>query len=335
MNYGYNSACLAHETGSRHPESPDRLRAIKEGLKRKHGVNYITPETADKSSLKAVHDDKYIEELEEFCADGGGKWDPDTTAVEETWDAILASVGMAQWATREALKGKTGRETAFSLGRPPGHHAVEDDAMGFCFANNIALAAQTALNEGASRVSIVDFDVHHGNGTQDIFYDRDDVFFTSVHEENIYPGSGEISKTGKEGGEGATLNIPLPAGSGDVAYRTVFNEVLEPALKQYDPDVLLVSSGFDAHKHDPISRMTLTTEGYGMLAKQLQGIAEDLDIGLALVLEGGYALEVLAESIRKVHEVFDGYDPVIPDGNPSEKLISRIDRIKETHPIIE
>ena len=331
MRFGYTDVCLAHETGARHPETSDRLLAIKEGLKRHHGVEYVEPPFATAEAIKSVHDGEYVDEVEAFCADGGGEWDPDTVAVEESWDAIRASAGLAVWAAERALAGDDGRQTPFALGRPPGHHATDDDAMGFCFANNVAVAAQQAIEGGADRVAIFDWDVHHGNGTQDIFYERDDVFFVSVHEKGIYPGTGAPNQTGRGAGAGTTLNVPLPAAGGDPEYLAVCDRLLEPALERFDPDLLLVSAGFDAHEHDPISRMRVTTEGYGALTDRVRSIAETVDAGLGFVLEGGYALDVLAESIAMVHETFDGRESVVEDDEPDEEVVSLLKSTKRSH----
>jgi acetoin utilization deacetylase AcuC-like enzyme len=310
MNFGYRETCLDHDTGPRHPESPDRLRAIKRALTDRHGVTYVAPDSATRERVVAVHDDDYVDELESFCADGGGDWDADTVAVPETWDAAHASAGLAEWAAERALAGDGGRDTPFSLGRPPGHHAIEDDAMGFCFFNNAAVAAQTALDEhGADRVAIFDWDVHHGNGTQDIFYDRDDVFYTSIHEDGLYPGTGHIEETGTGDGAGTTLNVPFPPGTTHTAYLSALDDLIGPAVESFDPDLFLISAGFDAHEHDPISRMRVSTEGYGLLTERVRDIADNTDAALGFVLEGGYGLDTLSESVRMVHEVFDGYTP--------------------------
>jgi acetoin utilization deacetylase AcuC-like enzyme len=363
MKFGYREECLAHDTGGRHPESPDRLRAVREGLSSHHGVTYVDAEPASRTAIEAVHDPEYVAEVEQFCAAGGGRWDADTVGVEETWAASLASAGLACWAAGAALDGASGRETPFSLGRPPGHHAVSDDAMGFCFFNNAAVAAQAALdgdattggtdrangdadpldanagsdgNEAASesgveRVAIYDWDVHHGNGTQDIFYDRGDVLYCSVHEDGLYPGTGEIEQTGSGEGAGRTVNAPLPAGCGDSEYLAVFDECFAPAIEDFDPDLLLVSSGFDAHEHDPISRMRVSTEGYGVLAAQARDLTAELDAGLGFVLEGGYGLDTLAESVATVQEVFDGYEPVAPEEEANERGRSVIGAVREAH----
>ncbi len=314
MKFGYSDTCLEHETGSRHPESPDRLRAIRRGLTDGHGVEYIDAAASDPEQIYAVHDDEYVESLETFCAAGGGNWDADTVVSEGTWDAALASSGLAEWAADAALSGDDGRQTPFSIGRPPGHHAVEDDAMGFCFFNNAAVGAQSVIDNGdADRVAIFDWDVHHGNGTQDIFYEQEDVFYASIHEDGLYPGTGDIEETGAGPGAGTTLNIPFAPGTTTSAYLAALSEVIGPAIEAFDPDLFLISAGFDPHEHDPISRMRVSTEGFGCLTAAVREIADDADAALGFVLEGGYGLDTLSDSIRKVHEVFDGYEPVEPD----------------------
>ncbi|ELY47689.1 histone deacetylase family protein [Natronorubrum sulfidifaciens] len=334
MQFGYSEICLAHDPGSRHPETPDRLRAIRERLKRKHGVEYVEADPCDIETMATVHERAYLESVEQFCADGGGNWDPDTTAVEETWDAVRHSAGLACWAVDAALEGDSGRETPFSIGRPPGHHAVYDDAMGFCFVNNVAVAAQHALDadeHDVDRVAIVDWDVHHGNGTQDIFYDRDDVFFVSIHEQGLYPGTGAIDETGEGAGDGTTMNVPMPAGTDDQDYLSAVEGPVVSALSAFDPDCLLISAGFDAHRHDPISRIRLSTEAYALMTDRLRTLADDVDAALAFVLEGGYGLDVLADSVAIVHETFDGREPIEPDSGCSEKAESTLEDVADEH----
>lgn len=303
MQFGYSETCLDHDTGPRHPETADRLRAIRRGLAKRHGVEYVDASPAEKSTVAAVHDDGYVDEFHEFCRDGGGNWDPDD-----------------------------GRNTPFSLGRPPGHHAVEDDAMGFCFFNNAAVAAQAVIDDGlAERVAIFDWDVHHGNGTQDIFYDRGDVFYTSIHEDGLYPGTGEVDETGEGDGEGSTLNVPLHAGAGDADYVYSFDEAIAPAVERFDPDLFIVSAGFDAHRHDPISRMRVSTEGYAMLTECVQELCEETDAAIAFVLEGGYGLDTLSEGVATVHETFDGRIAMDPEEDPDEKNVELVDDVRAAH----
>ena len=318
MNFGYREVCLDHDTGPRHPESPDRLRAIRRALKEHHSVEYVAAADVDTDLVRAVHDTDYVAEFREFCDDGGGNWDADTVAVEETWDAAVASAGLAVWAAEAALAGKSGRDTPFSLGRPPGHHAVGDDAMGFCFINNAAVAAQAALEADAERVAIFDWDVHHGNGTQDIFYDRSDVFYTSIHEDGLYPGTGDIAETGEGDADGTNLNVKYKPGADTADYLAAIDECIAPAIREYDPDLLLISAGFDAHEHDPISRMRVSTEGYGAMTDRMRSLTDTCDAALGFVLEGGYGLDTLADSITTVHEVFDGYQPMEPDDDVSD-----------------
>jgi acetoin utilization deacetylase AcuC-like enzyme len=336
MQFGYSETCLAHDTGERHPETADRLRAIKRALAKRHGVEYVEADAATDESVASVHEDDYVAEIREFCEDGGGNWDPDTVASGDTWDAALTSAGLAQWAAEAAVSGADGRDTPFSIGRPPGHHAVADDAMGFCFINNAAVAAQTLLDDpkaDVDRAVIFDWDVHHGNGTQDIFYEQGDVLYASIHEEGLYPGTGEVDETGLGDGEGSTLNVPLAAGAGDADYLLVVEELLRPVVERYDPDLFIVSAGFDAHRHDPISRMRVSTEGYALLTDRVRSLADDVDAGLAFVLEGGYGLDTLSEGVAIVHETFDGREAMEPDDDPEAQTERLVEDVREAHDI--
>ena len=334
MRFGHSDTCLAHDTGDRHPETADRIRAIRRALAKRHGVSYIEADPVAESTVTAVHDPDYVAEVSDFCADGGGNWDPDTVASADTWDAALASAGLAEWTAREAAAGADGRDTPFAIGRPPGHHAVADDAMGFCFINNAAVAAQSLLDDpdaDVERAVVFDWDVHHGNGTQDIFYGDSDVFYASTHEAGLYPGTGDAEETGTGDGAGTTLNMPLPAGAGDPEFLLVVEELLRPAIERYDPDLFLVSAGFDAHRHDPISRMRVSTEGYALLTDRVRSLAADVDAGLGFVLEGGYGLDTLSEGVAIVHETFDGRPPIEPDDDPDEGTRELVSELRSIH----
>lgn len=332
MKFGHSDVCLDHDPGPRHPESPDRLRALRRRLTREHAATFTDAEDARRATVEAIHDPDYIDELEQFCADGGGEWDPDTTATEATWDAAWRSAGLAVWAAKRALAGDDGRETPFAIGRPPGHHAEPDDAMGFCFLNNVAIAASYARNsERADRVAIFDWDVHHGNGTQTAFAERGNVFYASIHEEGLYPGTGALDERGSGPGEGATMNVPLPSGAGDPAYDLAMREAIGPALTRFDPDLLLVSAGFDPHRHDPISRIRLSTDGFGRLTDCVRTVADEADAALGFVLEGGYGLDTLSEGVAMVNDVFDGYEPVALSEEPEAAIHERIAAVREAH----
>ena len=334
MRFGHSEACLAHDTGDRHPETADRIRAIRRALAKRHGVSYVEADPVTESTVAAVHTPDYVEEIRSFCADGGGNWDPDTVASTDTWDAARASAGLAECAAREAATGADGRDTPFAVGRPPGHHAVADDAMGFCFVNNAAVAVQSVLDDPAidvDRAVIFDWDVHHGNGTQDIFYDDDDVFYASIHEEGLYPGTGAAEETGAGAGEGTTLNVPLLAGAGDPEFLLVVEALVRPAIERFDPDLFVVSAGFDAHRHDPISRMRVSTEGYALLTDRVRSLVTDVGAGLAFVLEGGYGLDTLSEGVAMVHETFDGRPPIEPDDDADEDTRAMVAELRDVH----
>lgn len=331
MNIGYRERCLDHDTGSRHPERAERLTTIREALTECHDVAYVGPGSVEVVQLFAVHDRDYVRSVRRFSERGGGNWesDVDTVGSPGTWDAALASAGITTWAAEEALDGASGAQTPFAIGRPPGHHAVEDDAMGFCFFNNVAVAAQSVLNNGsADRVAIIDWDVHHGNGTQDIFYDQGDVFYVSFHQEGIYPGSGDITDTGAGPGEGRTMNIPFPAGTTSSAYLHAIKTLVEPVLTDYGPDVILVSAGFDAHENDRISQIRISTEGFARLAARVRELGETTDAGIAFTLEGGYDLDTLGGCVRKVNEVFGGYEPAASHSAINEEALDVIEAVR-------
>ncbi len=325
--------CLDHDPTS-HPESPARLRAVLDALDGRGLATHTAP-PASRSTLTAVHDPDYLDELRALCEAGGGRWDADTHAVPETDEVARVSAGLAVRAVTSADGPR------FALGRPPGHHATRDDAMGFCFFNNVAVAVERALagdgdgDTGAAsddgtppdRVAVVDWDVHHGNGTQAHFYDRGDVLYVSVHARGLFPGSGAAEETGIGAGEGATLNLPVPGTAGDEEALAVYDRVADPVLRRFDPDLLVASAGFDAHRRDPLSRARVTTEGFGSLAALVGRTARAVDAaGPAVVLEGGYDPDALAASVLATHEALvDGADPVAVPGTVPETVASLVD----------
>ncbi|MFL5732429.1 MAG: histone deacetylase [Chloroflexia bacterium] len=294
----YHPGCLEHDAGYGHPEAPARLRGILAAL-RQRGISeedLIRPEPVDLDLLAEVHDRRYIAGVEQVARGGGAYWDADTFISPRSYEAALVAAGGAVGAVDAVMAGARG---AFALPRPPGHHALQASAMGFCLFNNVAVAAQHAIrNHGLERVLIVDWDVHHGNGTQDLFYSRPDVLFFSTHQYPFYPGTGAISEMGEGEGRGYIVNVPLPAGVGDAGYREVFDQVLAPLARRYRPQLMLISAGYDAHISDPLANMALTVAGFSELALMVRELADELCEGrVAAVLEGGYNVEALAMSV--------------------------------------
>lgn len=294
--------CLKHNTGAGHPERPERLTAVVDRLKQQGllaGLVAIRPATASAEWLTTIHSPDYVERVKESCRAGAGHVDSaDTPVSVDSYDAACTAVGSVLSAVDAVLAGKI--QNAFCAVRPPGHHALKRRAMGFCLFNNVAIAARYLQKQHKlGRVLIVDWDVHHGNGTQAAFYDDPTVFYFSTHQAPFYPGTGSAEERGEGRGERFTLNVPLPAGSGDPEYKKVFEETLKPAADAFQPDFVLISAGFDAAQGDPLGRMEITPEGYAALTRIVRGIAERHCQGrLVSVLEGGYNLGALAASVE-------------------------------------
>jgi acetoin utilization deacetylase AcuC-like enzyme len=283
-----------HTTPEWHPERPGRLRASLAGISEAglgDAVEFREPRLATVAELERVHTASYVSQLERFCERGGGDLDPDTFAAPGSWSTALRAAGAVLDAV-DALEAGT-CDVAFAAGRPPGHHAVPDRAMGFCLVNNVAVGA-AALAARGQRVAIVDWDVHHGNGTQDIFYDDPDVLYVSTHEYPLYPGSGRADETGGAGAPMSNLNLPFPAGTRGDVYRRAFDEVIAPVIQRFAPDWLFISAGFDAHRNDPLAGLELTAADYADLAVRLQQLVPARRT--VVVLEGGYDFEALSRS---------------------------------------
>lgn len=313
----YDPVFLNHNAGPGHPERPERLEAIASGLvPLPAGARMRAPKRpATVDELARVHDRGYIEAILALRGKSA-RLDEDTAVSPGSVDAALLAAGAGIELVDDVLDERI--ENGFALVRPPGHHALADRAMGFCIFNNIAVAAASALARGISRVLIVDWDVHHGNGTQDIFYNRRDVLFFSTHQSPFYPGTGDANETGRGQGDHFTLNVPLRAGLGDADYVHAFNEILVPAAEAYKPELVLVSAGFDAHDGDPLASMRLSSDGYSALCGIVRDIADKWAGGrVVLMLEGGYALAPLAKSVRACVEVLGGGTPAAIATEPS------------------
>lgn len=291
---------LDHETGPGHPERADRLRALKpvfHSLDSDRFSRILEAPIATKAQLEAVHTSRYIEHVRAVCASGPAYLDPDTHVVPASWNAALRAAGGAVDAALRVSRGEARR--AFCAYRPPGHHAESNRSMGFCLFCNVAVAARALQAEGlAERVAIVDFDVHHGNGTEEIFREDPSVFYASSHQSPCYPGTGAREERGAGPGRGFTLNRPFAPGSGDAQLLPWIEGELAEHLREFGPDVLLLSAGFDAHADDPLAQLMVSTEGFGRLSTLLVDLSEELCGGrLVSLLEGGYDLSALAESV--------------------------------------
>ncbi len=297
----YDPRYLEHDMGMGHPESPNRLRAIMQQLEQSGTMAQLTriePRMAEDEWITQVHTAAYLASLKQHApASGRVSLDPDTSMSPGSLTAAYLAAGGALAGVDAMMANQV--DHVFCAVRPPGHHAEANRAMGFCLLNNVAIAARYAQKmHGLSRVLIVDWDVHHGNGTQHCFEDDPSVLFFSTHQFPHYPGTGRESERGRGAGEGATINVPMEAGEGDDEYRTIFHQVLVPAAEQFKPELVIISAGFDAHKDDPLASMGLTESGYAELTGIVAGIAKRYAQGRILSsLEGGYNLTALAASV--------------------------------------
>ena len=328
---------LRHDSSLRHdvpghPERPERIVALERELDRHDWFGFARAEApaAERSQLHTVHAEEYVAFIEELSARGGGMIDLDTAAVGATFEAALHAAGGAV-ALVDALLGGDA-PAGFAALRPPGHHAEPARAMGFCFFNNVAVGARRATAaHGVERVLILDWDVHHGNGTNDIFGAADDVLFVSIHEWPLYPGTGPASDAGSGAGEGYTVNLPVPAGSGDETYRSLVDHVVCPLIEVWEPQLVLVSAGFDAHRLDPLADCRVSEDGYAGMTGSLRRACAAVGAPLGMVLEGGYSLEALTGSVAALAPVLGASEAPSRDGGVevhplAERALDRLGR---------
>ncbi len=339
VGFVYDPIYLKHDTGQ-HPENSNRLLAIMRYLERTgpwQQLISVKPEAATVEELSLVHEKRYISEVRELAEKGGGQLDPDTVVSADSYKAAIYAAGGVIKATDAVMKGDM--DSVFALVRPPGHHATAGRGMGFCLFNNVAVAAEYALHTyKLERIAIIDFDVHHGNGTQEAFYSNPAVLYISTHQSPHYPGTGRMDETGEGAATGTTLNIPLPIGCGDVQYKEVFEQVIAPVVRRFKPRLIMVSAGYDGHWSDGLAGMQLSITGFAQIIEIIKQMAEEMcSERIVLSLEGGYNLTALSASVRATFEVLLGnkdiedklgqlpFEVEAPDINPL------LQRIKEKH----
>ncbi|HEX3693735.1 MAG TPA: histone deacetylase [Solirubrobacteraceae bacterium] len=308
--YFHHPLCLEHDPSAyipAHPDTPERLLVLEAELRARDWLGFERREApaASEHELGLVHTPALIDSIRALGQAGGGPVDSDTYVGELSYRAALHAAGGACAAVRALLAGET--RLAFAGVRPSGHHAEPGRAMGFCLFNNVAVAAALAIAElGARRVFVLDWDVHHGNGTAEAFRRRSDVLFASIHQSPLYPGTGALSDVGSGAGEGYTINLPVPPGSEEDLWLSLLEHVIVPAASAFDPDLVLVSAGFDAHREDPLASARLETESFAELARHVRALAQAADAPVGVVLEGGYAPGAMAASAAAALQAFAG-----------------------------
>jgi acetoin utilization deacetylase AcuC-like enzyme len=292
-------ASLEHDTGHGHPERAERVRALEADLAGSDWLGWEPMEApaATEEQLLRVHPREYVERVRSFSARGDA-FDMDTPTSPGSYEAALRAAGGACALVESLMSG--GERTGFSALRPPGHHAEPATAMGFCLFANVAIAARHALDAlGAERVLVVDWDVHHGNGTNAIFHSSRDVLFVSIHQWPFWPGTGPLDDVGEADGEGYSINLPVPGGTGEPTFLSLLEHVVEPAARGYRPDLILISAGYDAHRDDPLGGLRLETSSFGAMASRMRALGDELGAPVGAVLEGGYDLAALSSSVAE------------------------------------
>jgi acetoin utilization deacetylase AcuC-like enzyme len=313
--YLRHPSSFRHDTGG-HPENARRLTAIEEAMSERDwlGLGLVEAPAATREQLERVHGSAHVDAIEAFSAKGGGMIDVDTIASEGSWEAALHAAGGAVHATERLLRDGG---FAFCGLRPPGHHAERDRAMGFCLFNNVAVAAAHAIAEcGVERVLILDWDVHHGNGTEAIFYGSDQVLYSSIHQSPLYPGTGAPTDFGSGAGEGYTVNLPVPPGSGSDEFLALVQRVVAPIAREWKPGLLCISAGYDAHRDDPLANCDVDDSAYGEMGATMWETAGELEVPLLICLEGGYSLGALSRSVVATLEAISG------DASPREAPVA-------------
>jgi acetoin utilization deacetylase AcuC-like enzyme len=324
--YFHHPACLEHDPRAwmpAHPDTPERVLTLEAALAQAQWLGWErrTAPPASEAQLELVHGARHVRAIRELCEAGGGEIDADTYVGEASYRAALHAAGGACAMTTALLAGESA--LGFCGVRPAGHHAERDRAMGFCLFDNVAVAAELAIRElGIERVFVLDWDVHHGNGTAEIFRDREDVLVASIHQAGLYPGSGALEDVGTGSGAGCTLNLPVPAGSEGELWLSLLEHVALPIAREFAPELILISAGFDAHRADPLAGCRLETEDFAAMARLVRDLAAALDVPIGAVLEGGYAPAVLAECTLATLAALAGQDAA-PAATPQSPLSTR------------
>ena len=318
---------LAHDPGRGHPERPDRLRVLLDHLGDARDLVHLGARAAADEELALVHPAAHIERVAASAGRARVVFDPDTATSAESWEAARLAAGSLLVVCEAVLAGQV--QNGFALVRPPGHHAERERAMGFCLFNNVALAAAWLKTHGVERVAIIDWDLHHGNGTQHCFERDPDVLYVSTHQYPYYPGTGAADEVGQGAGAGRTLNLPFPAGFGDAEYVRAFTEVVAPVVRQFAPGFVLVSAGFDCDHRDPLGGMEVTPAGFAAMAHASVALARESAGGrIAAVLEGGYDLAAIVEGVDATLAAMRGAEhappPATGDARRAERVLARV-----------